>query len=47
MTSVSRRTFVAAMTAGATLSAGSITSVLAGESQPALTPGTYAASAAA
>lgn len=45
MTSVSRRTFVAAMTAGATLSAGSITSALAGEPQPALTPGTYAASA--
>ena len=45
MTSVSRRTFVAAMTAGATLSAGSITSALAGEPQPTLTPGTYAASA--
>lgn len=45
MTSVSRRTFVAAMAAGATLSAGSITSALAGEPQPTLTPGTYAASA--
>lgn len=45
MTSVSRRTFVAAMAAGATLSAGSITSALASEPQPTLTPGTYAASA--